>query len=604
MRWIVPLLMFCYCNVTLSAFAQEESYPLSSEKLFFDACERFSEDMTFDCYRDFAELEVFLQDVAEQYPERTSLSSLGKSYQGRDLWMLTVTNFETGPPESKPALWVDGGIDSDEVVSTEAALGLIHRLVTSDETHIKELLDRITFYIMPNVIPDMSELHHRSPIRPHDSTMKPWDEDNDGLFDEDPPEDLDGDNEALRMRVKDPVGRWVIDEKDDRLMRRRKLGDTGPFYSLYGEGIDNDGDGKYGEDWPGGIDPNRNYPGNWSASQNGAGPYPGSEVELRVSLDFIQDHPNIAASQHLHSSGGVILRPPSVPDLKLPEPDRALYLAVAEKGLEVTEYPLATSVYDWNWPRGSKNTKRGQLWRDKNGEIKGTDAAQFGGNFYGLSPDEDNYAAYGGSIDGMYLLFGVLSFANEIYTFGEDTDGDGTITALERLAFQDEHMGGRVFKPWTPYDHPELGAVEIGGWRKFGQNNPLSAELPREVERNVDFMILQASILPHLDITRLEQEMLDEGIYRIKATVANLGFQPTELMIRRQSGRATPVKAGIELEDGLILSEKALVDVGHLNGQSEQDISWLLRADPGTEVVVKANHPKAGFIQKTLTLSN
>lgn len=603
--WRTSLLfLVCYCISVVSVSAQTNSYPLATEKLFFSDCQPFSSDMTFDCYRDFEEMERFLTDVANQFPEITSLSSLGKSFQGRDLWLLTITNFQTGAPESKPALWVDGGIDSDEVVSTETALGLIHRLVTSQDDEIKQLLDKNTFYVMPNIIPDMSELHHRSPIRPHDSTMKPWDEDGDGALDEDPPEDLDGDNEALQMRVIDPVGRWVINEEDDRLMRRRKLGDTGPFYSLYGEGIDNDKDGKYNEDWPGGIDPNRNYPGNWSASQNGAGPYPGSEVELRVSLDFIQSHPNIAGSQHLHSSGGVILRPPSVPDLKLPPADRTLYLAVAERGLEVTEYPLSTSVYDWNWPSGSQNMKRGQLWRDKDGNIKGVEAARFGGNYYGLAPFEDNYAAYGGSIDGMYLLFGVLSFANEIYTFGEDLDGDGSISSAERLAYQDEHMDGRVFKAWTPFEHPDLGAVEIGGWRKFGANNPLAEDLQREVDRNVDFMILQASILPDVEITNIKQEVLDEGIYRVTATISNLGFQPSELVIRRQRGRALPVTASVDVGNGLLLSENSTVELGHLNGQSEQDVSWLIRAESGTEISISASHPKAGSTQQALELSN
>ena len=280
-----------FCLTPLALHAQHEAYPLADEKLFFDACQPFAVDMVFDCYRDFAEVETFMQDAANAYPGLSRLESLGKSYQGRDLWLLTVTDFETGDPEDKPALWVDGGIDSDEVVSTEAALGLIHRLLTSNDPAVATLLRERTFYIVPNIIPDMSELHHRSPIRPHDSTMRPWDEDNDGLLDEDPPEDLNGDNEALQMRVIDPTGDWVLDEEDNRLMRRRKLDDIGPFYSLYVEGIDNDGDGKYGEDWPGGIDPNRNYPGNWSANQNGSGPYPGSEVELQAMPQLLARSP-------------------------------------------------------------------------------------------------------------------------------------------------------------------------------------------------------------------------------------------------------------------------------------------------------------------------
>ena len=143
--------------------------------------------------------------------------------------------------------------------------------------------------------------------------MKPWD-DNDGKFDK-PPEDLDGDNMALQMRVESPSGKWVKDEKDDRLLRQRKPDDPGPYYERYSEGIDNDGDGKYNEDWPG-IDPNRNYPGK-SVNQRGSGAFPGSEIELRSALDFIYNHPNIAASQSLHSTGGVILRLGSVPEMKL-----------------------------------------------------------------------------------------------------------------------------------------------------------------------------------------------------------------------------------------------------------------------------------------------
>ena len=149
----------------------------------------------------------------------------------------------------------------------------------------------------------MSERHHKTPLRPRDSTMRPWDDDRDGLFDEDGPDDLDGDGQALQMRLEDPTGEWVTEEDDPRLMRRRKPDDAGPFYKRYSEGLDNDGDDQYNEDWPGGVDPNRNYPGNWSLQQGGSGPYPGSEVELRAMLDFIYDHPNIAASQHFQVLG-------------------------------------------------------------------------------------------------------------------------------------------------------------------------------------------------------------------------------------------------------------------------------------------------------------
>ncbi|MEM1271386.1 MAG: M14 family zinc carboxypeptidase, partial [Bacteroidota bacterium] len=170
--------------------AQPALLPESAGKLYFEACAPFSEDLVFDCYRSYDEVTQFLEDAADAYPGLVQLSSLGQSYEGRELWVVTITDFLAGDPADKPGIWVDGGIDSDEVVSVEAALGLVHRLLTSDDPEIAELLDTRVFYIAPNVIPDMSERHHRTPMRPYDSTMRPWDDDGDGVADEDGPEDL------------------------------------------------------------------------------------------------------------------------------------------------------------------------------------------------------------------------------------------------------------------------------------------------------------------------------------------------------------------------------------------------------------------------------
>lgn len=553
------------------------------DKLFFPPCPGFRQNLSFDCYHSYAEVTSFLRAAVAAYPQYARLESMGSSYEGRDLWVITITDLGTGDASHKPAIWVDGGIDADEVVATEAALGLVHRLLTSDDERIAELRRTRTFYIAPSVIPDVSELHHTTHIRPRDTTMRPWDDDGDGLLDEDGPEDLDGDGHSLQMRVPDPDGAWVKDERDERLMRRRRMDDDGPFYQVHPESLDRDDDGRYGEDPVGGVDPNRNYPGNWSLEQGGAGPFPGSEHELRAMLDFALAHPNIAASQHLHSSGGVILRPPSVPDLQLPPEDEQLYIAMSRAGLEVTGYNLATSVYDWNWPRGSRNTRPGQVWRDSAGELQGA--------------GESSYPAFGGSIDAMYLLFGALAFANEIYQMGEDLDGNGTVEAIEQLAYNDDVLDGGAFREWTAFDHPQLGAVEIGGWRKFGHNNPLPVDLPREVERNADFILLQAVHTQLLEIADTEVESLGGGVYRVRARVRNAGFVPTELAIRSQQGTAVPVRVTLDGAAGVeLLSAKSRQELGILAGYTAERVEWLVRAPDGGTATVTATHPKAGTV--------
>lgn len=561
----------------------------SGPKLYFNECDEFAPDLVFDCYRDFSEVEAFLHTAVERYPQLASLTSIGKSYQGRNLWVMTIT--EGGDPDDKPAIWVDGGVDADEVVSIEAALGVIHRLLTSSDPEVVELRRRRTFYVAPAIIPDSSELQLTTPERPRDTTLRPWDDDGDGEFDEDGPEDLDGDHQALTMRRADPSGDWTASDEDPRLMRRRRPGDEGPFYEIWVEGIDNDDDGRYQEDRLGGVDPNRNYPGNWSLDQRGNGPFAGSETEIRALMDFAHNHPNIAASQHFHSSGGVVLRPPSIPDWELPAGDRDLYLRISERGLEVSGYNLATSVYDWSWPRGSGNKKRGQVWRDKEGDLQG-----------GLSR-LDGYAAYGGSIDALYQIFGALAFANEIYQMGEDDDGDGRIEDHERLRFDDESMGGAVFKEWALFEHPQLGEVEIGGWRKFGANNPLVDDLDREVQRNVEFVLMQARNTPELAVAEIESTPLGEGVFRVEATIANRGFSPTELAVRVNSGRAVPVRAEIGGDGVEVLSSESRVELGVIGGNSDAEVEWIVRARSGSKATVETWHPKGGRTSRRVGLS-
>lgn len=562
--------------------AQQAERPTEGEKLFFDACPTFDAEITFDCYHDYAEVMAFLQDAAAAHPELASLSSLGTSWEGREIPLITITDPAGGEPGTKPAMWVDGGIDADEVVSVEAALGLVHRLLTSDEPRVRELVRTRTFYIAPVVMPDANQLHHHTPIRPRDTSLRPWDDDGDGRLDEDPPEDLDGDGQALTMLKEDPSGDWVRDDEEPRILRERRPGDEGPFYERYLEGVDNDGDGEFQEDRLGGVDPNRNYPGNWNIRQGGSGPYPGSERAVRATYDFLLDHPDIAASQHFHSSGGVVLRPPSVPDLELPEADRELYLDLARLGLEVTGYDLATSVYDWNWPEDSGNRKSGQVWRDAEGEL------------YGWPPGENAYPAYGGSIDGMYTVFGILAFANEIYAMGRDYDGDGEVSEAEQLRYNDEEMDGYAFREYTAFDHPQLGEVEIGGWKKFGHNNPPPGELPREVERNVEFALMQAAHTPRLAIDGVEVEDLGDGIFRVTATVRNAGYQPTELALREEQGRAVPVRMALEGTE--VMDAQAERELGVLAGHARKEASWIVRGRAGDRFTVRLHHPRGGTI--------
>src|SRR5579862_8716497 len=87
-------------------------------------------EISFDRYYRYDDLTRLLHAYANEYPHLVTLESIGKSYEGRDIWVLTITNSATGPASEKPALWADGNIHASEVSPSTACLYAINKLVT------------------------------------------------------------------------------------------------------------------------------------------------------------------------------------------------------------------------------------------------------------------------------------------------------------------------------------------------------------------------------------------------------------------------------------------------------------------------------------------
>src|SRR5690606_31323115 len=108
-------------------------------------------DIRFDTYYRYDAITEFLHQWAEEYPQLCRVESLGKSHEGRDFWVVTLTNFETGDDKEKPAYWVDANIHATEVAPSSAALYLIHRLLREYGQNEKSTyaLDSRAFYVVP-----------------------------------------------------------------------------------------------------------------------------------------------------------------------------------------------------------------------------------------------------------------------------------------------------------------------------------------------------------------------------------------------------------------------------------------------------------------------
>ena len=114
----------------------------------------------FDAFYKHDELTRLLFAYAEAHPTLVAVRSIGRSHEGRDIWVATVTNLATGAADDKPAFWADGNIHAAELTASTAVLYYLHQLVTGygSDADITRLVDTRTVYLCPRLNPDGAEL--------------------------------------------------------------------------------------------------------------------------------------------------------------------------------------------------------------------------------------------------------------------------------------------------------------------------------------------------------------------------------------------------------------------------------------------------------------
>ncbi|MGB9905825.1 MAG: M14 family metallopeptidase [Candidatus Saccharicenans sp.] len=467
--------------------------------------------LSFDHFYDHSELTASLQELQKAYPDLMKLESIGKSYQGRDIWAVIINNPATGPADKKPGFYIDGNIHGNEIQGAEVALYTIYYLLKNSGKlpYVDRLLRDRAFYIVPTMNPDSRDyfLHLASDSNSPRSGLVPYDDDRDGLLDEDGPDDLDGDGSITYMRQRDPKGNYKTSPDNPLVMVPCRPGEKGEFILLGSEGLDNDGDGQVNEDGPGGYDMNRNFGYNWQPNyvQRGAGPYPFCWPETKAVRDFILAHPNIMGAQSFHNYGGMILRGPGAKNLGeiLPQ-DRQVYDYIGKQGEKILPGYRYIVIY------------------------------------------KDMYTVYGGTIDFTYFLLGIFTFSNELdfdqyagtqpaaqRRGGEEEEEDVRSrmfragASLEEIIYQQLVLMGEHLVEWKPFQHPLYGQVEIGGVKKLGRRVPATFRLAETCHRNAAFCLYHADQLPRLKLEKVSLKKLDNGLYQLDVRIANDQVTPS-----------------------------------------------------------------------------
>jgi murein tripeptide amidase MpaA len=561
--------------------------------------------LAFDRFYRYAELTEILHGFAREHPGLVSIQSIGRSHEGRDLWVLAITNAATGPAEDKPAFWIDGNIHATEVAASAATLYFVHTLVSGygRDADVTRALDTRAFYVCPRINPDGAEWALaerprwiRSSTRPY-----PFDEEAlDGLV----VEDIDGDGRILQMRIPDANGVWKPHPDEPRLMVRRDPVETGgTYYRVIPEGrVDNyDGLTLTLKKPPQGLDLNRNFPASWRQEfeQLGAGPYPTSEPEVRAVVDFIAKHRNLTGGTTFHTWSGVLLRPfEHLPDEEMHAEDLWVYQAVGRKGTELTGYPNISVYHEFRY-----------------------------------HPKE----VIGGTFDWIYEHLGLFSWVVEIWSpmreagitdykyidwFRDHTPDDD----LKLIRWSDEKLAGLAHVRWQPFDHPQLGRVEIGGWNRFHAfSNPPPALLENELARFPKWLVWQALISPRLALVHAGAKRIAGGTgtpaWKITLVVQNEGWLPAYVSKR---ALARKVVRGLVTEVGLppgatLVSGKLREDHGQLEGRAHKHtgvsfwpdynvtddrlkIEWVVQGPPGGVVTLTAHHERAGVVRAEVKL--
>ena len=550
-------------------------------------------------YYTYDALTTFLHELVEAHPQLAEIESIGTSLEGRQLWLVTLTNKETGLALEKPAYWIDGNTHAGEVTGSTVVLYTVWSYLTNygQDEAITRLLDRSTVYFLPRISVDGAERYLTTPYLLRSSTRAyPYEDEKDGLY----PEDIDGDGQILDMRVKDPNGAWKLSSKDGRVMRRREIDEEGgEYYHLMTEGYIRNYDGFTVPIAPRreGLDINRNYPYDWvpDGTQPGSGPYPFSEPETRAEAEFWRTHPNISGFVTYHTTSGVLLRPYSThPDEHMPPQDLDVYTLIGERGTQITGYPAVSTYHGFRY--GPKEVTHGAM----------DDYVYDHLGWFGFTTELWDMPTTAG--------IGPRDFIPWLNWHPEEDD-------LKLMRWNDEVMQGEAFQDWKVFEHPQLGQVEIGGWKTklYEQNVPLKY-LKETCEQHSRFTLAHASLNPRLTLHYFNVDELGDDLFHVTLVVENAGFLPTYTSQKAQERKVVrPIEAELSLPEGItVVSGKQKQELGQLEGRSNKiklsfsfpsptdnrsKVEWVLKGAADSTVQLTVRSQRAGTLHYTFALA-
>ncbi len=529
-----------------------------------------------DGYHTNARLGAVLDSIARSKPALVNLSVLATSPGRRPVHVVRLG------ADDKPALLILAGAYGPQVSSSEVALRIVRDLARDQAT--AQLLAQRTVYVVPRLNPDASEAFFSALRWERAGNDTKFDDDRDMADDEDGPDDLNGDGLITMMRVKATDGEWIADATDPALMRRADAtkGERG-MYRLLVEGRDNDNDGEYNEDAVGGTDISKNFANNFRFFSENAGLHPFSADESRAVAEFVSTHDNIAAVYVLGMQDNLI---------KAWEGRRVPGIGGSPQGTSAGGPFTASLPEDNAWFNAiSADFKR----------------------ITGLSEGPASASDTGDPLSWSYFHMGRFAFGSRVWWPGK-APADTARRAPSPDPLAAERNDYRWLKANNPAGFVEWQAVqgftidgqqvEVGGFAPGATLNPMGSSLDSVATRHGGFVRKLVEHLPSVGVKDISVTEVGPRVYRIRATVVNDGFLPSNSALGVRSRLPQRVRVELQLgRDHQLSGGRKMQYVNALRGSGgNETFEWVVVGAPNSSVTLNVGSPHAGLSTQTITL--
>ena len=498
-----------------------------------------------------------LLDLAKLAPGRASIARIAVARSGPAVAALILG--EQDFSKKRPAMLVVAGMDGVNLGSTEQCFAAVERLLRENAG----VLDAMRLYVIPEANPD-ARGHAISRRELRATNSRSVDDDRDGRFDEDGTTDLNQDGfigTVWRVAPPGVKATHVVDPVDPRIVRPadREKGEVATIEILR-EAVDDDSDGRCGEDGPGGVDLDRNFPHRWPEFATDAGPFPLSEPESMGIARFVRDHPDIVTAV-VFGRHDTLVNFPDTKDKDSTGRTPMVYLA-EDHGL-YREFA--------------------KLWKDSTKLDRATTADLSGSLVLWLANHR-----------------GIASVAAngwarpELPKPAEGTPepaktGDDEQAAWLRVAGE-LHKDGpfEAFVPWKLWKHPKWGECQTGGFAPFLRESPTIVQARDLGARSAPFLVALAGKTPRVEASDARVTRLADGLARVEFRLTNSGTIATTTEMGRATGAVPPVvvrladrATGKPLAPTAVLSGRPVMKIERLEAAQSQEFAWTVQLPPG-----------------------